>query len=252
MIKSIRPVVFEPFPQIQAFFTLSNRQLTKKNNHIEGLNFGTNTSDTLSVIEQNRKTLADEFKFSSEAFAIAGQVHSDTVEFVSKPGLYNSTDGLITKTEGLVLAIQVADCAAVFVADTENDIIGIFHAGWRGAASNIVLKGIDKMASLAEKKAVYVAYISPCISEKNFEVGPEVSNLFPDSFVDDENYNKPHINLKAFLKAELMRSGVEEKCIEVSHKCTFEDPQFYSYRREREKAGRMLACMYMNKRKVKL
>ncbi len=249
MIDIIRPAVFEPFSGIHAFFTKANRQHARKaNKKIEGLNFGINTSDRTSVVEKNRILLADMLDIDHNAFAIAEQVHQDNVKIAWEPGFFKNTDGLITQTPNLVLAIQVADCAAVFVADTQNCTLGVFHAGWRGASAKIVSKGIEKMDSLAEKKPLYSAYISPCISEKNFEVGYEVAEQFPSNYVNYSSYKRPHLNMKAYLKAELVDSGVKEELIEVSDECTVDNSQFYSYRRERDMAGRMLACMYMNKK----
>src|SRR6056297_644899 len=246
MIEVIYPDIFKPFSGVKAFFTLSNREISTHYDAISGLNFGINTSDNPSVIDQNRRKLAEVIEVDPESFVIAEQVHGDHIEVVEQPGLYRKTDGLITKNPNLILTIQIADCAAVMVADTENWIIGIFHAGWRGAAKNIVSKGMDAMMLLAEVEPQYTAYISPCISQNNFEVGPEVAEQFPAEFVDYTSYKKPHINLKSFLKEELVNAGVQIDHIEISDECTMDDPRFYSYRREREKAGRMLACMYMN------
>lgn len=248
MIDVIRPDVFKPFPSIKAFFTLSNRNYSNTRSRIEGLNFGMNTDESISVIEQNKSALANHFDIDPNSYAIAEQVHKDHIEVVEEPDLYRETDGLITRCRNLVLGIQVADCAAVFVADVENEIIGVFHAGWRGAAANIVSKGVKIITSMAENPPRFAAYIGPCISVKNFEVGTEVASQFPAGFVDFTSFKKPHVDLKAYLRAELIESGVNERCIEVSDKCTVDDSQFYSYRRERDKAGRMLACMYLNKK----
>lgn len=246
MIEVIYPDIFKSLSGIKALFTLSNRKISIQDSRISGINFGINTSEDLSVIKKNRHLLAVETGADPDMFVIAEQVHGDHIEIAEEPGLYRKTDGLITKNQNLVLTIQVADCAAVMVADTENRIIGIFHAGWRGAAKNIVSKGVRTMKSLARKDPHYTAYISPCISERNFEVGHEVAGQFPAEFVDYNSYKKPHINLKSFLNAELVHNGVQHDHIQVSDECTMDDPRFYSYRREREKAGRMLACMYMN------
>jgi len=248
MIDVIYPDKFKPFPGIKALFTLSNRDISTQNDVIAGLNFGINTADSSTVIDQNRCKLADVIDVDPDLFVIAEQIHGDHIEVVEQPGLYRKTDGLITKNPNLILTIQVADCAAVMVADTENRIIGIFHAGWRGAANNIVSKGVKTMKSMARKDPHYTAYISPCISERNFEVGYEVAERFPAKFVDYTSYKKPHINLKSYLKAELVNAGVQIGLIEISDECTMDDTRFYSYRREREKAGRMLGCMYMNEK----
>ena len=54
-------------------------------------------------------------------------------------------DGLITNTSGVLLAVKVADCLPVIVADRKRRAVGIFHAGWRGTAQRIVEKGIGEM-----------------------------------------------------------------------------------------------------------
>jgi YfiH family protein len=245
MIEVINPEIFRSSPSIHAFFTLSNRELKSKQGEIEGLNFGLNTSDCKSVVENNRHKLAGNFDFDPDFYAIAEQVHGDHIEIVDQPGLYEHTDGLITMKPDIILSIQVADCAAVMIADRANGIIGEFHAGWRGAVSSIVSKGVEKMKQLAKERPEFSAYISPCISLNNFEVGFEVAEQFPPGFVDYNSYKKPHVNLKDFLKNELIEAGLNDEDIEVSGECTMANPKFYSYRRERDKAGRMLACMYM-------
>lgn len=248
MIEVIQPDIFKPLPGIRALFTLSNRDLPHKKSGIEGLNFGINTPDSSLLIENNRLQLAKAFAMDHESFVVAEQVHSDRIEVVDQPGLCKNTDGLITREPHLILAIQVADCAAIMVADIANNIIGVFHAGWRGAVHNIAAKGVSKMKVMGKNSPQFFVYISPCISKKNFEVGHEVANQFPSAFVDYVSYQKPHVDLKNFLKYELIESGVKEDRIEISSSCTMDDPGFYSYRREREKAGRMLACMYMNEK----
>lgn len=249
MIDVIYPEIFKPLPGIQGFFTLSNRHLMAEGSEIKGLNLGINTSDSMTVVDNNRHTLAQSFDIDPESFAIAEQIHGDHIQVVDQPGLYKKTDGLITSRSRLTLAIQAADCAAVMIADVANNTIGVFHAGWRGAVHHIITKGLNMIKVLGNYPPQFIAYISPCISQKSFEVGTEVSDQFPAAFVDKETYEKPHINLKEYLKNELMNGGVKEENIEVSNLCTVENPEFYSYRRERGEAGRMLACLYLKNKK---
>jgi YfiH family protein len=247
MMDVIYPEIINSLSGIEAVFTLSNRSdSVNADSGIGGLNFGINTSDKLSAIQSNRKALATFLNVDHQKFVITEQVHGDHIEIVDQPGFFKKTDGVITVVPGLILTIQVADCAAVMVADQKNMIIGVFHAGWRGAVKRIVSKGIKKMEQLAIQPPQYKAFISPCISQNNFEVGSEVAEKFPSEFVDYTSFKKPHVNLKQFLKTELMNAGVNGSNIEVSDACTMDDPQFYSFRREREEAGRMLACLYIN------
>jgi YfiH family protein len=166
---------------------------------------------------------------------------------VTSPGTLAETDGLITTEPDLSLGIRVADCAAVLIADPVNQVAGAFHAGWKGAAANIIFKGIDQMIkSGAEPRSMYV-FISPCISVANFEVGEEVAVKFPEKFVHRKNHSKPHIDLKAFTIDQLVQKGVQTGRIECSPECTVDSEAYFSYRRERDRAGRMLALIKLNR-----
>lgn len=52
------------------------------------------------------------------------------------------------------------------------------------------------MVSLNAHPKDIKVFISPCISQKQFEVGDEVAEKFPDEFVDRKSYSKPHIDIK--------------------------------------------------------
>ena len=136
------------------------------------------------------------------------------------------TDGFVSNTQGLALAIQVADCAAVLLGDSENKVIGAAHTGWRGAVADIVPKTIQKMKRLGAASTYIKAFVSPCISLQNFEVGEEVAAQFPDKFVDRTNYSKPHVNLKNFIEYQLMKEGILEEHIEIDDSCTIADKHF--------------------------
>ncbi|MDZ7715366.1 MAG: peptidoglycan editing factor PgeF [Balneolaceae bacterium] len=228
---------------VDAWFTLKNEDINKKDG-IQGLNLGNNTSQPAEEIEQNRKKLFNELNINPAWFADANQVHGTKVQTINQGGTYSETDGLITQIPGLALAIQVADCAAVLMADPSQSIIAAVHAGWRGAVGGILEKAISQMESLAASPSNIQAFISPCISLAQFEVGNEVAELFPDEYVDYESYKKPHIDLKGFIKSRLNQSGLTDDHIKIHEGCTVTDEEnFYSYRREGEGSGRMMGII---------
>jgi YfiH family protein len=147
---------------------------------------------------------------------------------------------------GLTLAIQVADCAAVLLWDENRKIIGALHAGWRGAVGEIIYIGIEKMMKQGASPSDMKAFISPCISIRNFEVGQEVADQFPPEFVDYSTFKKPHVDLKGFIKDQLMNKGLSEHNIEVRSECSVSNESFYSYRREGKKSGRMMALIQIS------
>lgn len=242
-IDIIKPDIFEDHNKVEAFFTLKNPQVNVKERSIEGLNLGFNTDEAPEIVKQNRQMLTEQFDLDPNWIAFANQVHNNRVKVVTGGGTFANMDALITQVPGLALAIQVADCAAILIADDEGKTIAAIHAGWRGAAGDIVPRTLEKMKQLVDQPANYYAFISPCISVENFEVGPEVAEQFPDEFVDYATCSKPHINLKGFLKDQLIQEGVSPENIEVDASCTVANERFYSYRREGDKSGRMMAVI---------
>jgi YfiH family protein len=246
-VKVIRPAIFKDQKWINAFVTLKNRDLFGDERNIPGLNLGYHTQENPEVITQNRQALIHAFDMDEEWMAFANQVHGNRVKVVSHSGTFSETDGLITQIPGLTLAIQIADCAAVLIADPSSKIIGAVHAGWRGAAGYIIANAAEKMAQFGAKMEDCKAFISPCISVEEFEVGREVAEQFPPSFVDFRHYEKPHINLKNYLHHQLRQAGVRDENIDIHPGCTVQDDQYYSYRREKELSGRMMAIIQMRK-----
>lgn len=232
---------------IEAFFTLKNSSYNQGGQKIAGLNLGYNTPENKEQVARNRLLLLKSLNMDPDWTAYADQVHSNRVQFVTQGGTYPETDGLITRIPGLTLAIQVADCAAVLLWDSKNKIIGALHAGWRGAAGNIVPQGIRRMVEEGADPEYMKAFISPCISQKNFEVGTEVADQFPDRFVNTIDFEKPHVDLKGFLNDQLLDEGINQKSIDIRSECTMDNPDnFYSYRREGAQSGRMLALIKIN------
>lgn len=243
MITLDHPEIFEELPGIEALFTEANRTLVNSNGSVPGLNLGYNTIASKEEVNQNFNRLFHDIKWDPARVVLANQVHGSHIEVVNEPGTVDKADGIITKRVNLAIGIRVADCAAILIADPVNRLVGAFHAGWKGAAGGIVSAGIDKMTRLGGNPDSFYVYISPCISCRNFEVGEEVAHRFPDKFVVKGTYPKPHVDLKGYLIHCLNGKGVDLARIQASGECSLENSRFYSYRREREGAGRMLTMI---------
>lgn len=240
----ISPKLIQKNEKVHAFFTLKNEENVSGARSISGLNLGFNTPEAKEVVAQNRLALLSSLGLDPKWVAYADQVHNNRVRVVTEGGTYPSTDGLVTRIPGLTLGIQVADCAAVLLWDATNNVIGALHAGWRGAAGDIALKGVDTMVEQGADPNKIKVFVSPCLSKKNFEVGQEVAEQFPEEFVDFESYAKPHLDLKGFLRFQMVQSGIPEEQLEIREECTIDDPEnFYSYRREGKQSGRMMALI---------
>ena len=177
--------------------------------------------------------------------ATAGQVHGSTVRVIDAPRHEPFCDGLVTTTPGLLLAIAVADCAAVLLADPDHGVVGTCHAGWRGTVRRVAA---DTVATMTEHGAVpdqIRAYVSPCLSQEAFEVGPEVAEQFEEAVVTHpEDADRPHVDLKAALRHQLKGAGVPGDAIERSGHCTLQETDdFFSYRAADGSTGRMFGAI---------
>ena len=57
-----------------------------------------------------------------------------------------------------------------YFADKKNSVIGIAHAGWRGALNGVLTSTINKMEVLGAERKQISAVIGPCISQAAYEV----------------------------------------------------------------------------------
>lgn len=241
----IYPKVFSG-ENVSGLFIPANMQYEQKHSRIGGLNLGFNTDEKEEVILKNRQFLFKRLGINENKAAIGLQVHKTAVRVVSEGRVYPDTDAFVSNQKGMALTIQVADCAAVLLGDEKNKVIGAAHAGWRGAAAEILPKTIRKMKELGAESYLIKAYISPCISQKEFEIGEEVAAEFPEEFVDYNSFEKPHLNLKGFLKYQMKMQGIKAVNIETDAGCTLSEDRFYSYRRQKNKSGRMMGIIKLN------
>ena len=238
----ISRLIWKDSPNVRALFSLKNPEF---NGHrpIPGLNLGYNTPAPDAITQENRQFWLRAAGADPARTSWGIQVHGTNIEEVHSPGVFPDTDGLICTQAGHSIGIFVADCAAVLLCDEQRGIIAAAHAGWKGAAAGIVAKTVEKMMAYGARPGHLEAFISPCISQANFEVGEEVARRFPETFVD-RSYPKPHVDLGGFIGFQLQEKGVFEKHITRAEGCTMNDGgRFYSYRRESRQSGRMMALI---------
>ena len=233
--------------RIFSWFTLKNPAIDTENSKIPGLNLGLNSKEEQSALLENLKLLSVEIRTHTHNLALANQVHKTEVKVVTKGGIFPGVDGFVSNTQRIALGIQVADCGAVLFGDSKNQVIGAAHVGWRGAVADIIPKTLEEMIKLGAEKEYIKVFVSPCLSLHNFEVGEEVAEQFDENLVDRNSYPKPHVNLKGLIKQRLLVSGIKEHHININEQCTKDhEDLFYSYRREKEKSGRMLGVVKLN------
>ena len=239
-VSFLAPEIFRNLPALVAGFSTRHGGVSPA--PYDALNLGLSTGDTDVHVLENRRRLFEQAGFSLEQLAIAGQVHGARVKEVTRPGLFKGYDAMVTRQAGILLCISSADCTAVLLADAEAGVIGSCHSGWRGTAAGIAQRTLSAMQQLGAEPERIRAYISPCISVDHFEVGPEVAEQFDAAFVHQPAPgSKPHVDLKAAIASQLRKAGLPPAQIEIDPHCTVESAEdFYSYRAENGKTGRMM------------
>ena len=241
----IKPDIFDDQDIITAGFSTRHGGVSQA--PFNSLNLGLSTEDAEGYVLKNRQLLFESVGFSLDQLAITGQVHGTKVREVGEQGLYRGFDGLVTRKPGLLLCLSAADCASVLIADARHQVVGACHAGWRGTVGNIVSETVDLMEKCGAHASDMRAYVSPCISVKHFEVGPEVEIQFHSTYVHRvTGKEKSHIDLKKALFDQLLEKGLDRNRIEISVHCTYDESQdFYSYRAEQGNTGRMMGFIGM-------
>jgi YfiH family protein len=162
------------------------------------------------------------------------QIHSNLVLLATGPGILGEGDALISNSPGLAISVRTADCYPILLADTRNLAVAAIHAGWRGTAAQIVVKTLGKMKDEFGTQASDIcAAIGPGIGVCCYQVGEDVSKQFGFAA-------RTHLDLASENRKQLESAGVPTRNIEALGVCTFCNAErFFSYRREKEKAGRM-------------
>lgn len=172
------------------------------------------------------------------------QVHSGIVVDMSDTSAAGDPvegDASVTGLKGVMLGVQTADCVPILIADLNARSVAAIHAGWRGTAARVAEATVARF----DPNSVAVA-IGPHIGVCCYEIGEEVAAAIadPDAIERRPERMKPHLNLAAANLKQLLAAGVPETQIEISSLCTqCRGDLFYSYRREGNKAGRMLSVI---------
>jgi polyphenol oxidase len=172
-----------------------------------------------------------------EPLATLQQVHSDvTVLAEGRTGCLGKGDALLSHTPGRLVGVKTADCLPVLLVDPEHKAVAAVHAGWRGTAKRIAPAAASAMCRhFGTRPHNLHAAIGPGIGQCCYEVGPEVAAEFGLS-------GRAHIDLAEINRQQLVEAGLPAGQIYPARLCTAcKMDEFWSYRRDKEGAGRMLS-----------
>ncbi len=185
--------------------------------------------EAMSQLRVYHQKLVAQFAGAGSQWWRAEQIHGTTVALVpgatqiSAPDglpVVPGADGLITREPGVALAIYVADCGPIWLADRQTGAIGLLHSGKKGTEGNILDAALIEMhRHFGTRNEDVVAVLGPCIRVPDYDV-----------------------DFAGRIGEQAERAGVGE-FLDSRLNTAAEPDRFYSYRREMGKTGRMMALI---------
>lgn len=210
-------------------------------------NLGDHVGDDGAAVRANRSRLARAIGLPWNRVIWMNQVHGTRIEVADGPrGLaFDDTDGVVTATPRLALAVVTADCVPVLLADARAGVIGAVHAGRVGAQHGVVARAVEAMLSLGAQTGDISALLGPAVSGPNYEVpeamAAEVEATLPGSRVKTAA-GTAGLDLRAGIACQLGDLGVTS--VEVDPRCTVADQTLFSHRRGAP-TGRLASLVWM-------
>jgi YfiH family protein len=213
--------------------------------------------DTAENIQENRRRFVDVFGGYWQ-LATCWQVHSDMVRVALNDDEVKEDeqkcDGVMSDLTGVLAGVKTADCVPVLLGDKRTKAYAAVHAGWRGTASSIVSKALNKMyQAFGTRPHEVVAAIGPAALGCCYEVGSDVIETFAQNFSYGGDLLKPTspghalIDLHTANKNQLLDASVIAENIYLAPLCTMDRTDlFFSYRKENKtlgKTGRLMSVI---------
>ncbi len=211
-----------------------------------GFNLGLATSDPSDAVTARWSALTTAVSGEFPGVVVSRQPHGAEVREQESRFegwlVLNGYDGHITGLAGILLAVTVADCVPVYLAHPPTGSIALLHAGWRGIASGILERGIDRLSEVVgAPPAEFVMHCGVAIGPDHYEVGPEVLERLGLQ-AGGGAAGAAGADLRGLAAARARAAGVE--AITRSPWCTYRDSEhFWSHRRDPDAAGRMVAYL---------
>jgi polyphenol oxidase len=220
----------------------------------ESLNFSATVGDNPGAVAENVARAAQALRVEPDRILFLNQVHGIACHLARRqddaPCLQKTQgDAVMSSDPELACCVRVADCGPLLIADRRSGWVAAIHSGWRGTLQNIAGAVISRLREHTGPGADLVAALGPHIEACCFEVGLDVAQdlvaASPDKhIVRPGKRDRPHIDLRRMIHAQLLEAGIDQASIDHVRGCTFCQPErFFSFRREGKRSGRHLAAI---------
>lgn len=226
--------VNEEAPQRPVRMVFTSRAGGVSSSPYESFNLGDHVGDDPTDVASNRARLRRVLGLDDIVWM--EQLHTNTVTRVDRGNAgtpVEATDAIITTEKRLGLGVLVADCTPVLLSDVSAGVVAAAHAGRLGARNGIIRNTVEAMLKLGATPSTIQVLMGPAASGLNYEVPEEMADDVEKHLPGAKTRTKTGtwgVDVRKGLIRQLMGMGITN--IESDPRCTIEDTDFFSYRRE--------------------
>ena len=195
------------------------------------LNLSGAVGDDPRNVEANRCRLAAAVEVERSRLLLMSSRHSTTVLPVTDRSPQEPADGMVTATPGSALVALAADCVPILLFDATTGIIAAVHAGRVGMADGVVAESVRVLRSHGAQQIN--AVVGPAICGRCYEVPADLQETVAARWPVTRSVTwrgTSALDVPAGVVWQLGQAGVAVRRLPG---CTMEDPNLFSYRRDR-------------------
>ncbi len=200
-------------------------------------------------LRENVRRLGEAVGFDPARLHQTRQVHGRAVvvaDGAPEAMALREADALVAEPEsGFAVAVRVADCVPVLLADPETGRVAAVHAGWRGVEAGVLAATVEQMGGAPKAFAAAIGpSIGPCCFEVGADVAARIVAVSNEEVVRRRAGEKAFVDLRSAVRTQLVALGLATENVDDVPGCTRCDAvRFYSYRRDGDASGRLVGVI---------
>jgi len=234
---------------------VQNYFLTRKGGFSRGelakLNLSFRVGDDPLLVRKNYALVKE--AFGVKTLVTVNQVHGAAVLDLDRQNMDEErlreieADAIITRRKGVALAVLVADCLPLMLAEPKQGILALAHCGRRPILKGVIENSVRAIVERGGKVKRLIAALGPGVGPECYQVDYAVITEYRGRFPGGEGLvwrkagAKYQLDLREAALAALRESGLEDNQIDDLKLCTCCMEEFFSHRRQRGMAGRQMA-----------